>query len=111
MAVSIQVFDPHTQLANTINVTVESSLIQGDADAELDFYLRITTDARRGPTGADVIPTEVTRSLADLALGTRQFKVNTADPYDDITEQVEDYVLKMVEGVGVGEHMYFGTGT
>ncbi len=109
MAVSVTVFDPETQNSKTINVAVESSMIQGDEDAEYDFYIRMTTDATRGPTGEDEIPTEVFRSLSDLALGTRQFKVDTADPYDTITDALEDYILKIIEGVNPGEHMYFGT--
>ena len=115
MAVTVTIFDPETQNSKTINVAVESSMIQGDEDAEYDFYIRMTTDATRGPAGEDAIPTEVFRSLSDLALGTRRFKIKDTestgdtDPYDTITDALEDYILKMVEGVNPGEHMYFGT--
>lgn len=111
MGVSTRIYDPTTQLSNYINVNLEVSLIQEDEDADFDFYIRLSTDAKRGPTGGEDIPAGVSRSLAvpELALVTRQFKVDTSDPYASLTDSIEDFIDMMVEGVNPGEHMYFGT--
>lgn len=107
MAVSVIVFDPTTQKTNSISVTVDFTLIQDDADADLDYYVKLTTSAKRGVECASSIPSEIVRALDDLALSTRQYRVDTADPYDDLTAAVEDYVLMMIEGVNPGEQMCF----
>jgi hypothetical protein len=112
MSVSITIFDPTTQNSKAILVSLEASLIQSDEDAEIDYYIRMTTDAKRGAACDEQIPSEVFRSLTELSLGTAKFKDSgmdetSTDAYENLTQAVEDYVLKMIEGVNPGEHMCF----
>ena len=98
MAVSQTIFDPRTQNRRTILVDVDLAMIQQDEDGEFDFYIKLTTTAKK-LNGDSIVP-ETIRSLYDMVMGVVDGTKWNGDPgpYSSITEAVEDYILYMVEG-------------
>ena len=99
MAVNQIVFDPKTQLTRNILIDMEVSLVQQDEDGEIDFYIKLSTSAKK--LNGDTILPQTIRSLRDMVIGgvggTMRDRV-TYGPYDNLTDAIEDYILFMVEG-------------
>lgn len=111
MANTIQIFDPITQASKAINLTIDSALIveaPGEEDVVYDFFVKASTSAKRGVTGADEIPDQIIRGLNDLCLDSTQFDGVTGTDYADLNAAIEDYVMLMKNGASAGEAMYFG---
>ena len=95
------IFDPTTQNTRSITILMQSGLVEQDEDAELDFFLRMTSGATR--KDGNPVPVQTIRTLWDMVIGgVGGTKLGGgAGPYSDLTEAVEDYILYMVEGDGV----------
>lgn len=99
MAVNQIIFDQATQNTRTILIDIAITLIQGDEDGEIDFYVKLSTSAKKKNTN-DILPQTI-RSLKDMIIGgvggTKRDR-STPGPYADLTDAVTDYILFMVEG-------------
>ena len=108
MAVTITILDPAKQTTRTIICEVYSTFIETDVSAALDFYVQLSTTARR--VNGTAVPTHYIRALNDLAIGGiggTQFGSGSSDPYDSLEDAINDYVLLMVKGNGTGQAMAF----
>ena len=105
MSITITILDPTTQNVKNIFGEIYSSFIETDNVAELEFYIQLTTSARR--QNGDAVPPRYITSLSDLADTTSQHGTATADPYASLQACIEDFVLCMVEGDGAGQAMQF----
>ena len=101
---NITIYDPITKKINIAQVTLEAAVIQSDPDAVQDYFIRISTSARK--ISGDAIPTKIIRQLTDLVKGTEQHGGST-DPYATMTAALEDYILNMIEGNGGADAMKF----
>lgn len=101
MAVTQTIFDPVTQNTRTILIDISLSMIQQDEDAEFDFYIKLSTTAKK--LNGDSIVSESIRSLFDMVIGGVGGTKRNGDPgpYSSMTDAIEDYILYMVEGDGV----------
>lgn len=102
---NITVFDPVTTASKTISITVESSIIQQDGDANVDYFIRFTTTAKNG-AGTAIVPLSL-RGKSDLVGGAYQHDGVTSTPYATMSDAIDDYVLRMVEGTDEDSAMSF----
>lgn len=106
---TINVFDPITKNTQTINVLVESAVLEGDGDAAVDYFIKFTTNARK-VSGAVINPL-IMRRLTSLVRTEfnppRQHDGITTTPYATMTKGIEDYILHMIEGTGGADAMEF----
>ena len=99
MAVNQIIFDPTTQNTRTITINVEAAMVHGDEDGELDFFIKLSTTAKK-VNGSSYIP-ETIRGLGDMIMGGYGGKKRdniTSGPYSSISDAIADYILFMVEG-------------
>ena len=102
---NVTVFDPVTVASKNIAVNMQESVIQQDEDGTMDYFLLLTTSAKK--VNGNAIPNHTIRTLSDLAKGTTTH-AGGPGPYLTLTAAVQDHVLNMVEGSGaVGDEMSF----
>lgn len=99
------IYDPITKRSNTINVTLEAAVIQSDPDAVQDYFIKLSTTAKK-ISGNSISP-KIIRELSDLVRGTTQHDGVTMTDYASMTEAIEDYILNMIEGNGGADAMKF----
>jgi hypothetical protein len=104
MAVNTTVFDVATGKTKTISFEMESNVLQQQGDADTDFYLKISTGAKKTNGGA-IGPFYVT-GLNDLADGATQHG-GGGGSYADLTALAVDYIRHAIEGDGAGQEMSF----
>ena len=108
---TITVFDPTSKRSQQISVTLQSAVVDSDSDAKLDYFIQLSTSARK-ISGAE-IPTKIIRRLIDLVRkdsnGDPEYQHDgvTSTPYTSMTAAIEDYILNMVEGDGGADAMSF----
>ena len=97
MAISIVCFDKVSGKTKTITVDATSSvLVQDPSNGDLDTFLKLTVSAK-DKAGTTITPFVITGE-SDLVLGTSQYGGSTA-PYGSLGIAVDDYVLRMVQGI------------
>lgn len=96
---NITILDPVNGKTKTITLTMEVSIIAQDLDANIDFFVSLSTSAK--DISGKTIATQVIRSLADGAGGTtfdRHGIALAGGKYKNLTDAINDYVSMMVEG-------------
>ena len=101
---SIRVFDPTTANTKSITVVVGTSIIIQDLDADPDYYIRLSTNAKKKDGGS--IAPMIIRNLSDGSRGTTKHD-GSALPYVTMSEAIEDHILHMIEGDGGDDEMDF----
>ena len=97
MAISVVCFDKVSGKTKTIVVdAMQSVLVQDPLNGNLDTYLKLTVGAK-DKAGATIQPFVITGDT-DLVLGTSQYNGSTS-PYSGLGEALDDYVLRMVQGI------------
>lgn len=104
MATAVTIFDKVTRNTKTISVDMRASIIEGDNDGKMDYFIILSTAAKM--VNGNSIPDHTINKLSDRVKGTTQ-QDGTAADYADMTSAIQDYILHMVEGTAVGEEMNF----
>ena len=104
---SVTVFDPVTQNTKTITIDVDMNILQEDVDGAEDYIVRLSTSARNTNTAA--IPACSFRARDEFPGGDshRFGDPGNFTPYANLTEEIEDYVLYVIDGAGSGYPMSF----
>ena len=95
---TITVFDPTYQRSKTITVEIVGSVVQEDETGELEFLVRFTTTAKT--KAGNAIEKYHFQRLTDLVRVTTQHDGVTTTPYANLSAEIEDYLLEMIEGNG-----------
>jgi hypothetical protein len=96
MSVSLAVFDVATRRQKSITVDVGGAAIIQDLDADLDFFLTVTTTAKQ--VGGSNIPAHTIRSLTS---GMPQSGLNHsggAASYATMSAAITDHAWDVVDG-------------
>ena len=97
MAISVVCFDKVSGKTKTITVDAASGVLVQDAEnGDLDTYLRLSVSAK-DKAGTTITPFVITGE-SDMVLGTSQYD-GTIASYVDLGAAVNDYVLRMIQGV------------
>ena len=103
---TIKVFDPTTGNTKNITVTIGGSVIIQDLDADTDYYVHLTTNAKK-INGGSITPM-IIRNLSDGAGNGGTTKHDGSPlPYADMSEAITDHINAMVEGNGGDDAMDF----
>lgn len=103
---NIIIYDPITKRTNTVTIALDAAVIQSDPDAIQDYFIKISTSAKK--ISGNSIVTRIIRQLSDLVRdGTHQHDGITTTDYASMTEAIEDYILHMIEGNGGADAMKF----
>ena len=107
MATSITVYDPVTRNSKLVTVSVQNQVIQQDEDGQMDYFLTLSTSAKK-VSGAAITDHSI-RTLGDLAKVTTQHDGVTVTDYSSITAAIQDHIINMVEGTGGADAMDFSS--
>ena len=97
MSASIKLFDPVTGKQKTVAVTFERGILNDPTNGSEDSFIKLSISART--IAGDTINPFVISSQGDLVLGNTQYDEITTDDYADITAAVDDYMLRIMQGV------------
>ena len=102
---TVIVFDPISKNTQQISVTLESAIVDTDGDARVDYFIQLSTGARK-ISGSEITP-RIIRRKTNLVRGSTQHDGITSTPYETMSKAIEDYILNMVEGNGGSDAMGF----
>jgi len=97
MSSTIRVFDPATGKQKTITAVLEQGVLNDPSNGSLDTYIKLSVSART--IAGDTINPFVITGTDDLVLETTQYDGVTTDDYSDLGAAVDDYVLRIVQGI------------
>jgi len=93
---SIVLFDQATGRTKTISATLEAAVLHAQENGDVDYFAKMTVTAN--DLNGDAVPTLTVTSDDDLVLGTTQWD-GTTTPYSNMTEAIDDYVLRIHQGI------------
>ena len=97
MAISVVCFDKVSGKTKTITVDAAQGVLVQDAEnGDLDTYLRLSVSAK-DKAGTTITPFVITGE-SDMVLGTSQYDGTLTD-YASLGDALDDYVLRIVQGV------------
>jgi hypothetical protein len=105
MATTVTVFNKVTRNTKTITVDVRASILEGDLDGQMDYFIILSTSARM--VNGNSIPDHVITALDDLARGATQQDGVTGTAYSSMTAAIQDHIWHMIDGTASGEEMNF----
>jgi hypothetical protein len=93
----IKCFDPTTGKQKIITAILDQGVLNDPANGNQDTYIKLSITGRT--IAGDIINPFVISGESDLVLGTTQYDGVTTDNYSDLGAAVDDYVLRIVQGV------------
>jgi len=101
-----RIYDETAGTTKTVNVDFLGNILAASAGSfvsEVSYYFRVRTSAR--DTDGNVLPELLVMSLDELVLnGVKQRRTDTAAPYTDINDMIEDYLYDYVNGHAANQH-------
>jgi hypothetical protein len=97
MSSTIRLFDPDTGNTKTISAVLEQGVLADPSNGSMDTYIKLSISGRT--IAGDTINPFVITGTDDLVLDTTQYDGVTTDDYADLGAAVDDYVLRIVQGV------------
>jgi hypothetical protein len=105
MATTVTIYDPVTRNSRTINIEIDSAIVQGVDDGGYDYYVRLSTSAK--DANGDSIATQYIKDLNDFPDTGGRHDGSGSTTYESLTVAIQDYIRHMVEGDGSGTEMSF----
>jgi len=108
MSVNITVYDPTTGHSKNIAISMGAAMIIQDLDTTYDFFLMLTTSAKKVSGAA--IPTHTIKTLNSGVDGEGTTRHNGTTPsplYSNLSDAVTDHIWDMIDGSGGSDAMSF----
>jgi hypothetical protein len=103
---TFRIYDETANSTKTVTVDFLGNILAQSAGSfvsEVSYYFQVRTNAR--DTDGINLPEFLVMSLDELVLnGVKQRRTDTADPYDDINDMIEDYLYDYVNGHAADQH-------